>query len=100
MNLFEMLDDINQQIAERVDKEMEMISPEQIGLDNRSAYRVWVSEEAIVVRKSDDGRMQYYGGFEYVDREYRREFGDWVFYFADEERVSDHLSQYYEQEEV
>jgi hypothetical protein len=27
------------------------------------------------------------------------EMGDWVFYFADDERVADHLSQYYDKEE-
>lgn len=100
MNLFDTLDEMNQTLTDQINADMEMISPEQIGLDGRCAYRVWISEEAIAVRKSDDGRMQYYGGFEYVDKEYRREFGDWVFYFADDERISDHLSQFYDQENI
>jgi hypothetical protein len=99
MNVFDKLDEISNTIGQMVDESMEMVTPDQIGIDSRGAYRVWVTEDAIAVRKSDDARMQYYGGFEYVDKSYRQEFGDWVFYFAEDERVADHLAQFYETEE-
>jgi hypothetical protein len=96
MNVFEALDEIRNSVENVVAESMTEVNPESLGLDGRAAYRVWISEEAIAVRKTDDGRMQYYGGFEYVDREYRSEFGDWVFYFAEDDRVRDHLSRHYE----
>lgn len=96
--LFDVIEEANQAIAEHVDKNFEMIDPSEAGLDTRAAYRIWISDEAIVVRKSDDGRMQYYGGFEYVDKEYRKEMGDWVIYFADDERVAEHIDTWKELE--
>ena len=96
MNIFDQLDEIDNTVARMVDSSMEMVDPTEIGLDTRAAYRVWITEDAVAVRKTDDGRLQYYGGFEYVDKEYRREFGDWVFYFAEDTRVRDHLSRRFE----
>jgi hypothetical protein len=43
--------------------------------------------------------MQYYGGFEYVDKDYRYEMGDYVFYTVDDDRVGGHVDSYYEQKE-
>jgi hypothetical protein len=43
--------------------------------------------------------MQYYGGFEYVYKEYRHEMGDYVFYLAEDDRVGGHIDSYYEQKE-
>ena len=66
--------------------------PEDLGLDRRSGYRfrVNVDEMYIAVTKSEDRTLQYYGGFEYVDKEKRVELGEYVFYYSDgEDRISD-----------
>jgi hypothetical protein len=34
------------------------------------------------------------GGFEYVDKDYRMELGEYVLYSADDGRVSGHLNQF------
>ena len=91
---------IGQQVGAVVAETMTEVQAEDVGLDRRAAYRLWVTEDTIAVRKDNDSGLQYYGGFEYVDKEYRMEMGDWVFYFADDERVADHLSQYYDKEEA
>jgi len=56
-----------------------------IGLDPRAAYQLWVTIDSVVVRRSEDRLMQYYGGFEYVDKLHRHEIGDYVFYLGDED---------------
>ena len=49
-------------------------------------------DEGILVSSSDDNRLQYYGGFEYVEKQYRQEVGDYVFYSANDDRVYDHVT--------
>ena len=98
--LYDELYDIDRKISDMVNESMEEVTPDQVGLDRRAAYRLWVCEDAIAVRKDDDSRLQYYGGFEYVDKEFRKEYGDWVFYFSDDERVGEHLERYFEEEEA
>lgn len=83
-----------------VSKEMEPVYPsrEIIGLDMRCGP-LFINENAIAVRKHNDGSLQYYGGFEYVDKEYRYEVGDYVFYNGEDERVREHLDRYYTRNE-
>jgi hypothetical protein len=58
-----------------------------LGLDQRASYGgLWVdvrNEEFIAVKASDDRVLQYYGGFEYIDKEFRKEYGGYVFYLAE-----------------
>jgi hypothetical protein len=74
----------------------EEVLPEDLGLDRRAAYRLWVTDEVIAVTKNCDRSLQYYGGFEYVDKDYRKEIGEWVFYSAEDDRVARHLVRYNE----
>lgn len=64
----------------------------QLGLDPRSTYSpLRVTEDYIAVPLTQDERMRYYGGFEYVDADHRQVLGEWVFYLAESERVLGHL---------
>lgn len=90
--------DINQKVTAMVMGEMTEVQPEDLGLDRRAGYRFYVSKDAIAVPVSQDRTLQYYGGFEYVDKESRTQYGDWVFYMASDERVIEHLEQYYDEE--
>lgn len=89
------LDDIASEMLE--DDSVNLYSAEQCGLDRRASYQqLWVSEDFICCTESDDRGLQYYGGFEYVDKAYRKELGRFVFYFKDEEedgRVAGHIAQ-------
>lgn len=76
------------------------VLPEDLGLDRRAAYRLFVTEEVIAVIKSNDRSLQYYGGFEYVDKDYRTEIAGWVFYSAEDDRVAGHLSRIFDEETV
>jgi hypothetical protein len=72
---------------------MEMVPANQLGLDIRCG-KVFVSPDCIAIHKANDRAVQYYGGFEYVDKEFRHEMGDFVFYSAEEGRIQGHLETY------
>ena len=94
-----MLCEVNDTVTEYVDDNLERIRAEQAGLDARCG-RIHIRKECIAVESgSADRILQYYGGFEYVDSEYRTELGSWVFYSADDDRVAGHIEDYYCEEE-
>lgn len=96
MSTMSVIDEVNEVVRRHVNSEMEAIltSNEKIGLDPRCGV-VYVDSESIAVDKSCDRALQYYGGFEYVDKDKRVELGDYVFYLAEDDRVRDHLDRYY-----
>ena len=60
--------------------------PEALGLDQRCGSLV-VGESWIAAQGDRVRRLDYYGGFEYIDAEYRLTLGDTVFYSIDADRV-------------
>lgn len=95
MSLLEYVDECMDEV-EKLIQRMDYVSPVELGLDRRSAYRLFVNNECIVVRKSEDRTLQYYGGFEYIDTLDRIEFGDYVIYSADDDRVQDCIEHLHE----
>jgi hypothetical protein len=87
------LDSINDRIASFVGTFNEF-TPEDLGLDRRAGYRLYVDpgHTCIAILRDADKALQYYGGFEYVHTDYRRQMGDWVFYFDEDERVATAIS--------
>lgn len=98
MDFEDLLDSVDRLVRDFMDKATE-VTAEDLGLDRRAAYRLFITDEVIAVPKGADRVLQYYGGFEYVDKEYRKELGDWVFYSAEDDRVYGHLSRYEGEEE-
>jgi len=98
MNLFKLIDDVTE-LTENYIGTMEKVPAVKLGLDNRSGS-LFVSPDCIAVYKGNDRALQYYGGFEYVDTEYRHEMGDFVFYSAEDDRVQGHLEDYLNKVEV
>lgn len=98
MNVYALIDEVNE-LAERFIKGLDEVRSKDLGLDPRAGGRLYISEDVIVVSKHSDRSLQYYGGFEYVDQEYRSEVGDYVFYTADDDRVRNHIERYYESQE-
>ena len=87
--------DLDEQIRAVV-RDLPYVAADELGLDRRAAYRLWVDEDAIIVSKDSDRTLQYYGGFEYIEASARIECGDYVIYTNDSQRVADCLEQYYE----
>jgi hypothetical protein len=98
MNVYSLIDEVNE-LAETFIKGLDEVRAKDIGLDPRAGGRLYISEDVIVVSKHSDRSLQYYGGFEYVDQEYRSEIGDYVFYTADDDRVRNHIESYYESQD-
>ena len=94
MTLSELEMEINDKVEEML-AEVDYVSAEKAGLDRRCGS-IYINEEFIATKISNDRSLQYYGGFEYVDSEHRLQFGDVVFYIADSDRVFDHIELYLE----
>jgi hypothetical protein len=92
MELFDLVDEVTE-LTDTFVGGMIKVNAEQLGLDNRCGS-LFVTPDCIGTYKGRDRALQYYGGFEYVDTEYRYEFGDYVFYSAEDGRVQGHLEQY------
>ena len=99
-NLYTIKNLMNEMVEQLIDDEFRLVKPTEVGLDNRSAYQLFINEDYIAVRKSDRRSLDYYGGFEYVDEEHVTVLGDMVFYSADDERVQDHLDEFFMKEDA
>lgn len=100
MSTYDLIDRINEMVERHINKEMEQIyaGRDTVGLDERCGM-LYINEECIAVPKHNDARAQYYGGLEYCNKEYRQEIGDYVFYFADDDRIQNCIDRYYEKEQ-
>lgn len=96
---FDELCDRATELAEDFIHDAKRAAAGQLRLDDRAFYKGWVTEDAIVVHASEDRTLQYYGGFEYVAKEYRLELGSYVVYSAHDERVAKHLDYFFGREE-
>ena len=73
------------------------VGAKEVGLDSRCG-NLFVGEDFIAVWSVYDNRLQYYGGFEYISKEQRKQFGDLVIYLTDHDgdRVSECLERFKE----
>ena len=86
-NFQNLLVDIQDKVEELL-KDCELVHDlSKLGLDQRAAYSgIYVdleNEEFVAVAAGSDRILQYYGGFEYIDKEYRHELGNYVFYMTE-----------------
>ena len=74
------------------------VSADQAGLDHRcGSIHVSVSEDFIAVNSTYS--IEYYGGFEYIDSDYKTTIGHITFYSGDHSRVRDAIAYYIENTE-
>ena len=95
MNLEDLRDQINALVKTKL-YEAIAVKAEQLGLDPRAGYKLYISNDEdtfIAVHKDNRRSLDYYGGFEYIDKEFVLELGDYVFY-TDHERVFDAIDTY------
>jgi len=91
---------LQEQIEQMVDQYFEdagaqRVSAEEVGLDSRAGY-VFVSTEEGWIASRVTRSLEHYGGFEYIDIEYRVTVGEITFYSSDDSRVADALEYYIE----
>lgn len=90
----ELIESINEKI-DHMTADMETVSADKLGLDIRAGHRLHINEDCIIVEKQNDRSLQYYGGFEYIDKSCRQEIGDYVIYLLDDDRVNRCLDRFY-----
>ena len=90
-NMMDLADEI-QDMVERQVQGMRRVSATELGLDQRCGF-AYVDDdmECIVVDDSRARSFNYYGGFEYVDSEDKRQLGDYTVYLSTSDRVRDAL---------
>lgn len=82
------------EIGETLLKEATLEDSTMLGLDERCG-KLYVGDDFLAVSVGADRWLQYYGGFEYIEKEYRQQIGDYVFYSVDADRVAeafDHMN--------
>ena len=97
-SIYDFIESLNEKVYLRT-QEMETVKATEIGLDHRIGM-LYIDEECIIVDKNNDRMLQYYGGAEYVDKEFRSEIGDYVIYTNGDDRVRGWLERYYEEAEA
>lgn len=99
MSIDNLIEDVNSRVEEYVNREMDMVycGREKVGLDMRCGT-IYINEDCIAVAKYNQGSLEYYGGFEYVSKEYRYEMGGFVFYLGEDSRVRDHIDQFFDRD--
>lgn len=95
MNIYELIERANELALECLEQ-AEEVKPEVIGMDKRSAYILRICHDFIAVELKYDKSLQYYGGFEYVDPDYRLVIGEYVFYSCECPRIQDHINSWIE----
>ena len=73
-------------IAQHINSNGTMVSACAVGLDARAGL-LWICDDAIVTMTAQ--RLNYYGGFEYVDKQHVATVGDYTIYYADDARVQE-----------
>ena len=96
MDFFEFEDKISGLVDQFI-RDLPHVNASEVGLDQRCG-EVYVGEDFIAVYSYNDNRLQYYGGFEYISKEQRKQFGDLVIYMTDHDgdRVSECLERFKE----
>ena len=94
MSYFDLQHDLNQLAEQQLESAVACNDLSLLGLDRRAASSCWVGEDYIAVAVRDDRTLQYYGGFEYVEKSCRVECGEYVFYSIEDGRVADHHDQF------
>lgn len=90
-NILDLADEV-QDMVERQVAGMRRVSATELGLDQRCGF-AYVDEDmqAIVVDDARARSFNYYGGFEYISDEDKRQLGDYVVYMDTSDRVRDAL---------
>lgn len=99
MHIYELYEQVNEQVEEYMaDQGAHTVRPEQLGLDERAGHSLRVAHEWIAVKTHHAGSLDYYGGFEYVEDDFKIVLGEWIFYLDEDERVYEHIQHFMENE--
>ena len=95
--------ELEQKVEELVNSYIEeseavCVNADQVGLDYRCGM-VYISVADDFVAVSGNRSIDYYGGFEYIDSDYKTVIGNMTFYSGEHSRVRDCIAYYIENTE-
>lgn len=98
---FSELEDKISDLVDQFIRDLPRGNAREVGLDERCG-EVYVGDSFIAVKSYNDNRLQYYGGFEYISKEQRKQYGDLVIYMVESEndRVAECLEFFNEKAEA
>jgi hypothetical protein len=97
-SLYDLMDEVNDLVIDYADN-MDCVTADKAGLDPRCGS-IWIGEDCIAVKGSYGKRMiEYYGGFEYVNKDEVSALGEFTFYSIEDSRVAGHIEHYLESKE-
>lgn len=93
--IYDLIDEIHQ-MTDKFIARCDVVDPTQLGLDARSASKLYVTRDAIMCMGSDRYSLEYYGGFEYIGRDHMMDLGEYLIYFrTDDNRIDGILERFY-----
>ncbi len=87
----DMLDAINEVVERNIHENFERTNGNDVGLDMRVGT-LYINTQDRVIASNNQRSLEYYGGFEYIDKEMVTTVGDWTFYQGD--RVDECIDTY------
>lgn len=81
--IYDVVQNVRTVVSDYIDS-MTEVKSKDVGLDPRCG-KIYIGDNCVATKKSYDGYLQYYGGFEYINKEFRHEFGDYVFYSVEDD---------------
>ncbi len=91
--LFQVKQQINELAQEFISANFKRISARDAGLDSNCGT-IFISADAVAVYTVNARSINYYGGFEYVDKDDVSVLGEYTVYSADSDRVWDCIDYY------
>lgn len=94
------MDDLKEQVNQLIetylfDHDANEVQASEVGLDARvGSILVSWSSRFIAVSSDNAQRLEYYGGFEYIDQEHVTRLGDYTFYSDGSDRVDACIDAY------
>lgn len=98
--LYDLDDSINSTVAKFIEENCKEGDRERTGLDPRAFGKFWYCYEGIFIFDVSRRSLDYYGGFEYIDREFVKSYGEYVFYSSEADRVQQVLEILMENEDA
>jgi len=98
--LYQLDNDINAAVEQFIEENCKVGDRDRTGLDPRAFGKFHYCHEGIFIDGSNERSLNYYGGFEYIDSDLVKHYGDYVFYSAEADRVQEVLENLMEMEDA
>lgn len=87
MSIEEFMSEIEDKFQDEILSNATEVTADHLGLDIRAGYVLWVTAErdAIICPSNNVRALEYYGGFEYIERDAVRQIGNYTIYLLQEE---------------